>query len=88
MIKIAKVEWCGGYRLRVSFSDGTAGEHDFASLRGERGPMVEPLHDPAFFGKVFVEDGALVWPNGFDAAPGWLYREMRAKGELRASAVA
>ena len=82
MIKIAKVEWCGDYWLRGSFSGGTVGEHDFASVRGETGPMVEPLYDPAFFGQAFVEDGALVWPNGFDAAPGWLHREMKANGEL------
>jgi len=88
MIKIARIEWLGDYRLRVWFSDGTSGEHDFAGLQNETGPMVEPLHDPAFFGKAFVEDGALVWPNGFDAAPGWLHREMKARGELKAAVVA
>ncbi len=88
MIKIAKIEWLGDYRLRVWFSDGTSGEHDFSGLRDETGLMVAPLYDPAYFAKAFVEDGALVWPNGFDAAPGWLHREMKAKGELKLSAIA
>jgi hypothetical protein len=72
MIKVAKIKWLGGHRLRASFSDGMAGEYDFsATVSGSR-PMVEPLRDPAFFARVFLEDGALTWPNGFDVAPGWL----------------
>jgi hypothetical protein len=40
------------------------------------------LRDPAFFARVFLEDGAPTWPNGFDAAPGWLRREIEAAGTL------
>ena len=28
--------------------------------------MSEPLRDPAFFKRVFIEMGVLTWPNGFD----------------------
>ncbi len=88
MIKITKIERLGEHRLRVWFNDGAVGDHDFAELRREIGPMIEPLHDPAYFARVFLEDGALIWPNGFDAAPGWLYREMKARGEFKAAATA
>jgi hypothetical protein len=44
--------------------------------------MVEPLRDRAYFARVFLEDGAPTWPNGFDAAPGWLRREIEARGAL------
>ena len=44
--------------------------------------MLEPLRDEAYFSRVFVEFGALAWPNGFDIAPEWLRREMTAAGEL------
>jgi hypothetical protein len=50
------------YRLRVAFSDGSSGEHDFSDLVAHTGPMVVPLRDPAFFARVFVP----AWPNGFD----------------------
>ena len=82
MIKVAKIKCLGGYRLRATFSDGMAGEYDFSATVGEGGPMAEPLRDPAFFARVFLEDGAPTWPNGFDAAPGWLRREIEASGAL------
>jgi hypothetical protein len=44
--------------------------------------MIEPLQDQAYFDRVFLEFGALTWPNGFDIAPEWLRREMKAAGEL------
>jgi hypothetical protein len=59
-----------------------AGEYDFSTIVGEGGPMVEPLRDPAYFGRVFLEYGAPTWPNGFDAAPGWLRQEIAATGAL------
>ena len=88
MIKVAKIKCLGGHRLRATFSDGMAGEYDFSATVSESGPMVEPLRDPAFFARVFLEDGALTWPNGFDVAPGWLRREIETAGALARDAVA
>jgi hypothetical protein len=82
MIKVTKIKWIGGYRLYAAFSDETAGEHDFSALVAESGPMVGPLRDPVYFARVFLEDGAPTWPNGFDMDPGWLRREMEAVGAL------
>ena len=82
MIKVARIRHLGGYRLRATFSDGMAGECDFATIVGESGPMVEPLREPEFFARVFLEDGAPTWPNGYDVAPGWLRREIEAHGAL------
>jgi hypothetical protein len=31
---------------------------------------------------VFLEFGALTWPNGFDIEPEWLRRKMEEAGEL------
>jgi hypothetical protein len=86
MIKIARIQWLGGYRLRFGFSDGTEGEHDFSALVAETGPMVEPLRDSAYFARVFLEDGAPTWPNGYDMAPRWVQMELEASGELRSDA--
>jgi hypothetical protein len=82
LTKIKRLERLDGFRVRVVFSDGTNGVHDFTSLVNESGPMVEPLRDPAYFGRVFLEFGAPTWPNGFDIAPEWLRRAMEQVGEL------
>lgn len=86
LTKVTSVEKLGGLRLRVRFNDGSGGTHDFAAKTQEPGPMLEPLRDEAFFGRVFLEFGAPTWPNGFDTAPEWLRREMEAAGELSRAA--
>ncbi len=48
--------------------------------------MLVPLRDESYFARVFLEFGALTWPNGFDIAPEWLRREMSARNELQRSA--
>jgi Protein of unknown function (DUF2442) len=82
MIDVVSVQHLGGYRLRVGFSDGAAGVHDFSATAARDGEMVRPLKDPAFFARVFVELGALTWPNGFDLDPIALHERMAAAGEL------
>jgi hypothetical protein len=82
MIDVVSVKPLGGYRLRVAFSDGSVGAHDFTSTAARNGEMVAPLKDPAFFARVFVELGALTWPNGFDLDPIALHDRMSAAGEL------
>jgi hypothetical protein len=86
MIKVAKIKCLGGHRLRATFSDGMAGDFDGIVAKG--GPMAEPLRDPAYFARVFLEDGAPTWPNGYDAAPGWLRREIEQAGTLSRDAAA
>jgi hypothetical protein len=88
MIKVAKIKCLNGHLLRATFSDGMAGEYDFSAIVAESGSMVEPLRDPDYFARVFLEDGAPTWPNGFDAAPGWLRREIEATGSLARDAAA
>jgi hypothetical protein len=86
IVKIVKLEKLGGFRLRLHFSDGTAGERDFSDIVAEGGEMVEPLRDPAFFARVFLEYGTLAWPNGFDLDAIALHQEMKAAGQLRIAA--
>jgi hypothetical protein len=82
LTKVLHLEKLHDFRLQVRFNDGSEGVHDFAAMVGEPGPMLEPLRDRAYFARVFLEFGALTWPNGFDIAPEWLHREMEAAGEL------
>jgi len=82
MIKVTEIKCLGGYRLHAMFSDRTTGERDFSVLVAETGPMGAPLRDPAYFARVFLEDGAPTWPNGFDMDPEWLRREIETAGAL------
>jgi hypothetical protein len=82
MIDVVSVKPMGGYKLRVGFSDSSVGVHDFSATAARDGEMVRPLKDLAFFARVFVELGALTWPNGFDLDPIALHDRMAAAGEL------
>jgi len=86
LVDVIRVEPHGGYRLGVVFSDGTEGERDFSDLIAAGGEMVEPLRDPVFFNRVFLDDGILTWPNGFDLNSIALHMEMKERGLLRRTA--
>jgi len=82
LIDVVRVEPHGGYRLALAFSDDTEGEHDLAGMIAEGVEMVEPLRDPAFFDRVFLDDGILTWPNGFDIDSIALHMDMKERGLL------
>lgn len=88
MIDVIGVRSLGGHKLEIEFSDGTVGVRDFADIANKTGPMAEPLKDAVYFQRVFIEDGALTWPNGYDWDPIALHDEMKAAGELRRSQAA
>ena len=80
--RLRKAESRGDYRIWLQFADGVEGETDLESeLWGE---MFEPLKDKALF-KAFCVDpelATLVWPNGADLAPEFLYQRLRPEFEL------
>jgi Protein of unknown function (DUF2442) len=88
MIKVMQVRVLDDRRLWLRFSNGREGVRDFTDILAEGGVMVEPLRDPAMFGRVFLEFGAPSWPNGFDIDPIALYREMETAGLLTQVAAA
>ena len=83
MIDVIGVRPLGGHKLEIEFSDGSVGVRDFAFVTEKSGSMAEPLKDPAYFARVFVDDGALTWPNGYDWDPIALHEEMKAEGLLK-----
>lgn len=68
---VVHAEYRGGFRVYVSFNDATENTIDFEPWL--EGPMFEPLRDPAYFRRFFVDGGTLIWPNGADIAPETLY---------------
>lgn len=82
LIKVVKLDALGGYRLRLTFSDGAVGEADLTDLATKDAPMTRPLRDPAYFARVFLDFGAPTWPNGFDLAPWALHDDLASAGKL------
>lgn len=86
MIDVVGIRGLGGFKLEIEFSDGTTGVRDFQSIAKKTGSMAEPLNDPAYFARVFIEDGAFTWPNGYDWDPIALHDEMKQAGLRRLDA--
>jgi hypothetical protein len=73
-----------GYRLRVRFNTGEAGEVDLSDeLDGE---VFEPLRDPALFATAHQHPimRTVAWANGADFAPEFLLELMRDKTKAAA----
>ena len=80
LVDVTGVVVLGNYRLRLMFADGVVGDIDFSN-EDFSGEMFEPLKDPAFFARVFVDHelGTIAWPNGLDFAPEPLYEKCAAQ---------
>lgn len=85
LVRVIGVDVVAPYTIDVAFSDGRRGLWDCQFLTEAVGPMVEPFKDPAFFAQVWVEHGALTWPNGYDWSAEALHADMAAAGALRFS---
>jgi len=69
--RVVKAEYRGDHRIHLCFNDGREKTVDFAPWL--RGPVFQPLKDPASFQRFFLEAGTVSWPNGADIAPETLY---------------
>lgn len=88
MVDVLRVRALDGRRLSLRFSDGLEGEYDCTPHFEKGGEMVQALADPALFARVFIEEGAPTWPNGFDLDPIALYMRLRDAGALKPAEVA
>jgi len=78
MPRVIDARHAGKYRVWLRFDDGLTGEID---LEDELwGPVFDPLKDVAEFGKLRadLEADTVVWPNGADFAPEFLYDRLKA----------
>jgi hypothetical protein len=86
LVDVLRLKPIDGHKLWLRFSDGREGVRDMSDILAEGGEMVEPLRDPKFFNRAFVEMGAPTWPNGFDLDPINLYMELRDADALTVAA--
>jgi hypothetical protein len=82
MIKIIKAETIGKTQLRLTFSDGTQGDYDFALLLAKDTVLTRPMKTPEIFNDHFIELGALCWKNGLEFSPAALHQELQSSGKL------
>ena len=72
--QLKNAKYVEGYRLWLEFADGTQGEIDLEDqLWGE---IFKPIRAPEKFKQfqIHAELNTLIWPNGADFAPEYLYR--------------
>ncbi|MCI0554748.1 MAG: DUF2442 domain-containing protein [Anaerolineae bacterium] len=74
IIHVTHVKVVGEFSLELTFDNGVRKR---VNLRKELyGPIFEPLRDPSFFAKAYVDPDSrtVSWPNGADFAPDFLYQ--------------
>ncbi len=77
MPKIVKADHVQDFVIHLQFSDGTEGD---VNLENElEGEIFTPLRKPAYFEKFEVSPDlhTIVWPNGADFAPEFLYDKIQ-----------
>ncbi len=72
---VVEVQPEAGYRLFVRFADGLKRHVELRER--ELTGVLAPLRDPAFFGKAYIEVGAVTWPGDIDLAPDAMHAELR-----------
>lgn len=82
--RVVEVKPLPNYRLWVRFLDGTSGTVDLSHELW--GPMFEPLANPDVFDQASVDPEleTVVWPNGADLAPEYLYQMAQQSPSLLA----
>ncbi len=69
-----------GYRLAVTFQDGTEGIADLSSiLTSQNRGIFAGLEDSRLFEQAYLELGVVTWPNGADLDPAWMYEQIKDK---------
>lgn len=80
MIWVTDTKALPDYRLWVRFSDNTEGEIDLKDLvASDARPIVAALRDESKFSSIHVEMDTVVWANGFDLAPEYLYARAKTR---------
>jgi hypothetical protein len=78
MTKLVEAKWLGERLIELRFSDGLGGTWDATALLKRTGPLLEPLQDPIYFARFFIDAGALCWPNGLELSPDRLHEQVEA----------
>jgi hypothetical protein len=78
MIKLLTARYLGNFQVELTFSDGKEGIFSGLDLLKKQGPLLDALRDEAYFQRLFIDAGALCWPNGLELSPSRLYESCQA----------
>lgn len=84
-LHVTEATYLEGYKVAVSFNDGRKGIADLSAAL--KGPVFEPLKDLSVFSQLRVDEEleTIVWPNGADLAPEYIYfQTFRGSPDLEA----
>jgi len=84
MNEVKSIRYLSGHTFHVVFDNGIEGDVDFSEYLN-KGPVFEPLSDPAFIRRAAIEGGTIAWPNGADIAPERLYEKISGSSRTRKS---
>jgi hypothetical protein len=77
MIWVTDANHAGGYRLLLTFNNGRKGIVDLHDkIFDDHRDIVLQLRDPEVFRSFRVQYDTVVWENGFDLAPEYLYDQL------------
>lgn len=79
MIWVTEAKARPNYRLWIRFSDGSEGEIDLKQfITADNRQIVAELRDEKAFAAIRVDMDTVIWANGFDLAPEFLYQKLKA----------
>ena len=84
ILHVTQAKYIEDYKLEVLFNNGHKGIADLAQVL--EGPVFKPLQDKSFFAQLRVDKEleTIVWPNGADFAPEFIYFQVfKNKHELQ-----
>jgi len=83
LIDLKNAEYCGEYKIKLTFEDGKSGIVDFSEYKNREG-VFKKFTDLNFFKSFEVdpEVHTLVWNKEIDIAPETLYRRVALKYSL------
>ena len=73
-LHVIQAKYVTEYQVEVWFNNGRVGIADLTELV-QKGKVFEPLQEVNFFAQLRVDEelSTLVWPNGADVAPEYIY---------------
>lgn len=78
MINVIAAYYQKNFQVALVFSDGREGVFDGRTLLARTGSLLLALRDEQYFQRVFIDAGALCWPNRLELSPARLYESCRA----------
>jgi len=75
MIKAINVVANDDYTICVALEDGRQIKMDMNFIKNIKGPVVDPLKNISEFKKLFIRNGIVTWPTGYDIDPYYLVEQ-------------